>query len=579
MATSPASLTVPGVLDAVPRVRRWLGDLLAGWRLAEPDAGDLALAVTEICTNIARHGYRDVAGDIEVRVARDAGAVHVTIVDRAPPFVPDPGSLPSPEALAEGGYGLGLVRSVVDEVHVQPMAGGGNRTVLVKRERVSERRELESLRQKLERQRQLVEASYALHSTLDLDELLGRILNAAVEGVQADRGTVFLLSDDRTEIWSRVMRGEQELEIRLPLAHGIAGTVAATGQTIRIDDAYGDRRFDPTWDERSGYRTREILCTPIRNRRGEIAGVFQLLNKPDGGFTAEDEEYLSALSVHAALAVENARLHRSALEKERQDREIGLARIVQRQLQPEWREERVGPITATGMNELCEDASGDYYDVLVPLPGSHFGVAIGDASGHGLQAALVMAETRALLRALMLTHAGDLPAAMDLLNDLLVPDMADGRFISLFVAVVHSRTGHVEWCNAGHNPPLLLRRGEDRPRELASTGYVMGVLPRAGYGRGEPFTLAPGDVLLLYTDGVTEARGRDRALFGTERLGLALAGARDRPPGEILHSVREAVRRFTGQAATPGPRREGGNRPGGNDDDLTMVVLKHESPA
>jgi len=135
MATPVASLTVPGVLEEVPHVRRWLKELLAGWRLSEPDAADLALAVTEVCTNIARHGYGGAAGDIEVHVERDAGSVHVTILDRAPPFVPGQASLPSPEALAEGGYGLGLVRSVIDEVHVQPLAGGGNRTVLVKRHR------------------------------------------------------------------------------------------------------------------------------------------------------------------------------------------------------------------------------------------------------------------------------------------------------------------------------------------------------------------------------------------------------------------------------------------------------------
>lgn len=135
MATTAVSLTVPGILDEVPRVRRWLGDLLAGWRLAEPDAADLVLAVTEVCTNIARHGYRDSAGDIQVRALRKAGAVHVTILDRAPPFVPGPTGLPRAERLAEGGYGLGLVQRVVDEVRVKPVAGGGNRTVLVKRAR------------------------------------------------------------------------------------------------------------------------------------------------------------------------------------------------------------------------------------------------------------------------------------------------------------------------------------------------------------------------------------------------------------------------------------------------------------
>jgi serine/threonine-protein kinase RsbW len=135
MAIASASLTVPGVLDALPRMRRWLADLLAGWRLPEPDAADLALAVTEVCTNIARHGYRDTSGDIELHVTRLAAAVRVTIFDRAPPFAPDHVSLPDSDALAEGGYGLGLVWSVVDEVHVQAVAGGGNCTVLVKRRR------------------------------------------------------------------------------------------------------------------------------------------------------------------------------------------------------------------------------------------------------------------------------------------------------------------------------------------------------------------------------------------------------------------------------------------------------------
>jgi len=418
---------------------------------------------------------------------------------------------------------------------------------------------MSELERELERQRRLVRASYALHTTLDLDLLLGKILEAAAEGVEADRGTVFLLSDDGREIWSKVLSGAERLEIRLPLGKGIAGTVAQSGETIRIDDAYEDPRFDPSWDRRSGFRTRQILCAPIRNREGAIVGVFQLLNKKEGAFTTGDEEYLAALSVHAALAVENARLHKSAIEKERQEREIRLARTVQRQLQPERARAVKGSISVAGMNELCEDASGDYYDFLTSLPEGRVGVAIGDVSGHGLQAALVMAEARAFLRAFVRTTR-ELPKAMDLLNDYLVPDMTSGKFMSLFSAVVGSDSGRVEWCNAGHNPPLHLRRATGTLTPLKATGRILGILPGANYRAGESFTLEPGDLLLLYTDGVTEAKGRGGELFGDARLHEVVRAAADLEPAALLDSIRAALRAFTGL--------------GDNDDDLTMLALK-----
>ena len=140
----------------------------------------------------------------------------------------------------------------------------------------------------LRREKRLTEASYALHTTLDLDEVLEIILSAACDGVEADRGTVFVMSRNAEEIWSRVLSGEESLEIRLPLGQGIAGTVAQTGETIRLDDVYEDERFDRSWDESSGYRTRQMLCKPIRRRDDSIAGVFQLLNKREGGFDDAD---------------------------------------------------------------------------------------------------------------------------------------------------------------------------------------------------------------------------------------------------------------------------------------------------
>ena len=407
-------------------------------------------------------------------------------------------------------------------------------------------------------QRTLVEASQVLHSTLDLDALLRIILKTSTEAVGAERGTVYLMSQDATEIWSRVVAGSQSLEIRLPLGKGIAGAVAKTGETIRIDDAYKDPRFDPSTDKRSGFTTRSILCSPIRGRTKNIVGVFQLLNKAGGPFDDGDVEFLDALSVHAALAVENAQLHRSALEKERQDREIKVAQDIQRALLPEKMDLAVGRFALAGMNELCEDASGDYYDFFEFKDG-RTGIAVGDVSGHGLGSALVMAEARALLRAFAKT-LDDLPTLMGMLNDFLARDMRAGKFMSLFVGALDPASGDLEWCSGGHNPPMLLRAAGGPLETFDATGPVLGVLTGAPFGRGRPVRLDRGDVLLLYTDGATEAPAPGGALYGEERLEAVLRGAASGGPEAVLAAVRSALHTWTGGVP--------------NRDDLTLVAIR-----
>jgi len=159
------------------------------------------------------------------------------------------------------------------------------------------------------------EISRALSSGLDLDQLLGLIMEKVTILMEADRSTLYLLTDDRKELWSKVVQGGELHEIRLKVGEGIAGWVAASGETVNIPDAYIDKRFQPAVDLRSGYRTRSILCAPMRNSLGSIVGVAQVLNKSGGPFTGDDEELLFALTSQAAMAIENAKLYHSVVAK------------------------------------------------------------------------------------------------------------------------------------------------------------------------------------------------------------------------------------------------------------------------
>ncbi len=178
----------------------------------------------------------------------------------------------------------------------------------------AQRKENETRLGKLE---QLMEASKIINSTLNLDKLLGVILEAATLSLEADRGTLYLVDDLKQELWSKVAQGDDMVEIRLPVGKGIAGHVAKTGETINIPDAYNDSRFNPEVDKRTGYHTRNMLCMAMKNKDSKTIGVFQLLNKKSAAFDKSDEQYIDALSAHASVAIENARLAQEMVQSER----------------------------------------------------------------------------------------------------------------------------------------------------------------------------------------------------------------------------------------------------------------------
>ena len=387
----------------------------------------------------------------------------------------------------------------------------------------------------------LFEATRLLNSTLDLSELLELILKIASQEVQAERGSVFLVDSANKQLWSIVASGLDHQEIRVPFGVGVAGHVAETGKIINTEDAYSLPFFERTFDQKFGYQTRSLLCLPVRHHTNEIVGVIQLLNKTPGPcFTKEDEDFLTKLSGHIAMALENARLHRDALVKQRLEKELALARGIQRSLLPD------SPPIVPGfeiavLNEPCFEVGGDYYDFLSLGPQSLL-LVIADVEGKGVGSALVMSNLQATLRALVM-HLHSLEVLAVSLNEMMFNDTKSEKYLSCFLGLVDTRRCGLHYINCGHVPPILVRGATGTYELLEEGGTVVGLFPSADYKRGS-VALRPGDVLITCTDGILEACNAEEDEFGKERLAACVIENRQKNAQGIVDSVLSEVNAF-----------------------------------
>jgi phosphoserine phosphatase RsbU/P len=409
--------------------------------------------------------------------------------------------------------------------------------------------------QELDKLKQLIEASKSLNSTLNLDKLLTLILDIALKIVEGDRGTIYLIDEEKNELWSKILKGDEMVEIRLPIGKGISGYVASTGDTLNIPDAYLDNRFDPEIDGKTGYRTKSILCMPMKNNKGKIIGVIQLLNKMRGAFTTDDENFIDALSVHSSIAIENARLYEAERQKMAMEKDILAAREVQRSLLP-----KTVPIIEgydiAGTSIPAHFVGGDYFD-FIPIEDGRTAICLGDVSGKGLPASLLMANLQATLRGQ--AHPNLSPKAwITRANKLLHYNTSSDKFMTLFFGILDNQKHELCYCNAGHDHPFLMRNGEGTLR-LKTGGIVVSIMPDYPY-QEETVALAPGDVLIINSDGITEANNAQTEMFTENRLADVLHANKHRSAKEILDIVLETVSNFTA------------NHP--QFDDMTLVVVK-----
>lgn len=243
-------------------------------------------------------------------------------------------------------------------------------------------------------------------------------------------------------------------------------------------------------------------------------------------------------------------------ELERKKAELKIAHDIQMSFLPDRLPEVPG-FELAALSVPAKEVGGDFYDAI-PLPGGQTALVIADVSGKGVPAALFMALSRTVLRANALVPRSARDAVREA-NMLIAEDAKSGMFVTLFYAVADPANRTLTYVNAGHNPPLLFRPGGGRPVGLKGTGIILGVMPEADYGE-ETVALESGDLVLLYTDGITEAINPDEEQFGEERLIETVTGCLDRPSAEIVDRVRDAVMEFSGDEP--------------QFDDLTLMVLR-----
>lgn len=421
---------------------------------------------------------------------------------------------------------------------------------------------LDIFRQDAERKLQAVlDIAHQLTRSLDLEEVLPKLLDRILHlFTQADRALILLLEGDQPVV--RAVRSRNQLRADGPVySRSVVKRVLEEGIGIVAEDALGDQRFNVIQTiNRLGVRS--FICVPLKAPSdGRPLGTLQLDRFGFGSpFTEEDLHMLTAVSLQVAVVLENASMHADLVERARMKRDLALAREIQEGFLPQE-----GPVLADGRVDWfarvypAQEVSGDFFDYVV-LDDQRIAFTVADVSGKGIPAAVFMTGVRALWR--HVASSSPSPArVLQTLNDALAADNPTMMFVTMLFGIYDATTGELTLANGGH-PQALIRRANGRV-DLAphAPGRLLGFAPGKLPIEDKAAQLEPGDTLLLYTDGVTEALGPDREMFGMERLCNTLASLPANQPLDAWGDrIKKAVDVYTDGA--------------GSHDDVTLLLLQ-----
>jgi sigma-B regulation protein RsbU (phosphoserine phosphatase) len=421
--------------------------------------------------------------------------------------------------------------------------------------------------------KRLLEATSLLHSQLPLDVVLGHMLDHAVSVTDADRG--LLLEVDALGVL-KVKLARRSGGLRLPpesLTPSQTAIQLALKQhspVITEDLAQADMDLQAA-QSIVAQRLRAVVVIPLyalsrantqesmlNIKRGDFLGVLYLDSRRPAAFSKLDRQILDALAADAASILDNARLVERERERQRLEEQINIARDIQQALLP--RDFREFPhLAVNGYNLPCLSVGGDYFDVF-PISEGRTAFLIADVSGKGLGAALLTTMLQGALSAM--TLGTDPARVFNHVNRFLCSHAEVGRYATMFFGILDD-DGHLEFINAGHPSPFLVRAGVAE-EAFTEGSFPVGLVPEAEY-TAACLKLEPGDTLVLFSDGVTEAMDPDDQLYGVPRLKQVLTGLAECPLEEIQKCILESVENFARGAHQA--------------DDLTLLVVRYRATA
>jgi phosphoserine phosphatase RsbU/P len=417
----------------------------------------------------------------------------------------------------------------------------------------------DELRQRTREMRTLVEIGHEITAILDLDRLLQTIAPLLERVVSYEFLLVGLIDETRGEFVWHIEEGyavrKRERVSRSPLTHGVVGRAVRERKTQIVGDVSTDPDYFVTdlWRDQG---QRSELAVPLLVE-DKVIGVIALEHSSVNAFNEYQARLLENLANPLAIALANARLYQQHVEREKRlEKEILMARDVQRAMLPDA--PKMKEFEFASRLEPALNLSGDFYD-YIPLSPTRLGLMIGDVSGKGVSAAMGMAAARSLLRSAA-RRGGGPPRVVRDANTRLFRDLNGNLLLTLVYGVLDAEAKTFQYCNAGHNPPLLVRAsGKTKP--LKASGLLLGVFDKQPY-KTETLQLEKGDVLFFYTDGLVEARtpGPEINEFGEQRLIEILLAHRHLKASAILEAVLKDLRAFAER-----DRQQ---------DDLTLVVVK-----